>query len=149
MISLRKQTTMLVCVILSFSLNAQSALEKAESYSKMDAPFLSIKYLQKHIRKQKEDRSAMRLLANAYLQVNMVTQGQKWLLKANNSPTVFNYFQRRNALKATQSKAVVRSEKEIIRQGNESVLTEYKAGKKVIDDQLFFVVSIGTIGSII
>jgi len=136
-------------MIISFTLNAQSALQKAESYAKMDAPFLSIKYLQKHIRKQKEDRSAMRILANTYLQVNMVSQGQKWLLKANNSPAVFSYFQRRNAIKAAQNKERLRSDKEIVPKTKATIFENGKRGEMVIDDQLLFVAAIGTIGSII
>jgi hypothetical protein len=133
----------------SLSLNAQSALKKAESYAKMDAPFLSIKYLQKHIRKQKEDRSAMRLLANTYLQVNMAPQGQKWLLKANNSPAVFSYFQKRNSIKAAQKKMEIRSDKEIIPKTDELICLEDEAVTVVIEDQLLFVAAIGALGSII
>lgn len=91
-----KVTLLFCCLSFCSIAYGQSALEKAETYAKMDAPFLSIKYLQKHISKQKNDRSAMRLLANAYLKVNMASQGQKWLLKANNIPTVISYFQRIN-----------------------------------------------------
>ncbi|MFK7810250.1 MAG: hypothetical protein AB8F74_20775 [Saprospiraceae bacterium] len=91
-----KVTLLICCLAFCTTTKAQSALEKAETYAKMDAPFLSIKYLQKHINKQKNDRSAMRLLANTYLKVNMASQGQKWLLKANNIPIVISYFQRIN-----------------------------------------------------
>lgn len=87
------------CLFLATTISAQKTFQKAENYAKMNAPFLSIKYLHKHISKKKKDRKAMRLLANSYFQVNMIEEGQKWMLKANDSPSATAYFNRRNEKK--------------------------------------------------
>jgi len=143
MLLLNKTLLILICITLSQVTNAQNALAKAESYAQLDAPFLSIKYLQKHISKKKDDRSAMRLLANTYLQVNMVVQGQKWLLKANNSPAVVAYFKQRN-----EERAIDLEETKSNGQQNERP-AKVVSNTVVIKDRLLMVNALGVLGCVI
>jgi hypothetical protein len=90
----QKLTILIFCLAISPSIYGQSALQKAHSYALLDAPFLSIKYIQKHLRKHQQDKKAMLLLAESYQRVNMTEQCREWLLKANDCATPFDYYKK-------------------------------------------------------
>lgn len=90
----RTWIALLFCIALVSNTDAQTALQKAKSYASQNAPFLSIKYLKKHIDKKEKDRSAMLMIAKTYFKVNLPEEGQKWLLKVNDCSTPYAYFQK-------------------------------------------------------
>jgi hypothetical protein len=90
----QKLTILVFCLALSTTSSAQNALQKAHSYALLDAPFLSIKYIQKHLRKHQQDKQAMLFLAEIYQRVNMTEQSRKWLLKAHGCASPVDYYKK-------------------------------------------------------